>query len=224
MKCKNTFLAFSFLLLTAFGWQLDAQTPGNAYVAQANDWLSKMSQAAYGNPHLYHKIIEGTNEKALSDNSYKTITSANKITAGQKFWIPGSGRIANKNTSGDDAQLVAIPKTNCEIRVWYNYQVVAISVLNKKWIADGLDLETRARKAYELRHAARVNARFMMQDKSEVEGLQTRDMNKYGNPDGPTFDYLLKKNTDKGMSVEEGYQSILDSSSRVSPVYNSECQ
>ena len=224
MKIKNILFPFSFLLISLTSLQLKAQTPGNAYIAQENDWLSKMAQAAYGNPHLYYKIIDGTNEKALTDNSFNKITSANTIMAGQKFWIPGQGSAGNNGAASKDGQLVAIPKTNCEIRVWYNYQVVAISVLNEKWKADGLDLETRARKAYELRHAARVNARFMMQDKDEVNGLQARDMAKYGNPDGPTFDYLLKKNTDKGLSVAEGYQSILDSSSRVSKVYNSECQ
>ena len=108
--------------------------------------------------------------------------------------------------------------------LWYNYQVVAIGVINQKWKNDGLDLATRAHRAYELRHEARVNARFMMQDQTAVKGLQERDMAKYGNPDGPTFEYLIQKNTDNGLSLEEAYQSIIDSSSRTDQRFNADCQ
>ena len=75
-----------------------------------------------------------------------------------------------------------------------------------------------------MRHEARVNARFMMQNPEEVSALQARDMERYGNPDGPTFDYLVKKNTDAGLSLEEAYQSIIDSSSRTDTRYNADCQ
>lgn len=71
---------------------------------------------------------------------------------------------------------------------------------------------------------ARVNARFMVQNKEEVKKLQARDNAKYGNPHGPTFEYLLKKMRDKGMTTEAGYQSIIDSSSRTDKNYNSDCQ
>lgn len=214
MKPKTNALAL--LLLTLFiSLQSIAQTPNSAYTIQQNDWLSKISEVAYDNPHLYYRIIEGTNKKASSDASFTKIESANTLKVGQKIWIPKAPTTTN---------LTGVPKTNCEIRLWYNYQVVAVGIINKKWEEDGIDLKTRAEKAYELRHQARVNARFMMQNKDEVKYLQERDLKKYGNPDGPTFDYLLKKNTDKGLSLAAAYQSIIDSSSRTDSGYNSDCQ
>ena len=115
---------------------------------------------------------------------------------------------------------VVVPKTNAEIRVWYNYQVVAISEINKKWIGEGLSAEERARRAYELRHDARVNARFMMPNKDEVRMLRERDKEKYGNPDGPTFSYLVEKNRKEGLEGDQVYEAIIESSSRTSAAYN----
>lgn len=219
------FLLFSCLSIN----QLNAQTAGESYNVASGDWLSKIANKAYGNAHLYYKIIEGTNDKARTDNSYSPIASANSLKVGQKIWIPANintpaTKPALKDSAKEEKPLVNVPKTNCEIRIWYNYQVVAIGEINKKWIADGVDLKTRAHQAYELRHNARINARFMMQNKDEVKALQERDMQKYGNPDGPTFEYLVKKNTDKGASEEEAYESIVKSSSRTSPVYNNKCE
>jgi len=150
----------------------------------------------------------------LVDKRFAKIASANDIKIGQKIWIP-SLKAANN--------LIEIPKTDCEIRLWYNYQVVAIGVINQKWKQDGIDLKTRAQKAYKMRHEARVNARFLMQEKAAVKALQVRDKQKYGNPDGPTFEYLLKKNTDNGLSLDAAYQAIIDSSSRTNKTYNAAC-
>ncbi|MEL6969662.1 MAG: hypothetical protein AAFZ63_24800 [Bacteroidota bacterium] len=193
----------------------NTQTPNTAYTIQENDWLSSVAERAYDNPHLYHRIIEGTNRKAETDNTFTRINQANQIQVGQKVFIPAAPTTTN---------LAGIPQTNCEIRLWYNYQVVAIGVINQKWEEEGVDLETRAHRAYELRHEARVNARYLMTDKATVKVLQDRDMAKYGNPDGPTFEYLLKKNTDNGITLEEAYQSIIDSSSRTDTRYNADCQ
>lgn len=203
------------LLLSSFSVSAWSQSEQQAYVIQQGDWLSSIAERAYGNPHLYHRIIDGTNTKAKRDNSFTALTAPNQLRVGQKVWIPAAPASTN---------LATAPKTDCEIRLWYNYQVVAIGVINQKWKNDGLDLATRARRAYELRHEARVNARFMMQDQTAVKGLQERDMAKYGNPDGPTFEYLIQKNTDNGLSLEEAYQSIIDSSSRTDQRFNADCQ
>lgn len=229
MKTKIN-LSFTLILAFLFAFNLNAQSPDNSYVIQENDWLSKVAEKAYGNPHLYYQIIEGTNAKAKSDNSFRPILRANDIQVGQKIWIPDFTSETVKETPKTEkpnsglTNLTGVPQTNCEIRLWYNYQVVAIGKINEKWEKDGIDLETRAHKAYELRHEARVNARFMMQNPVEVKGLQARDMAKYGNPNGPTFDYLLNKNmNEKGMTKEEAFQSIIDSSSRTDRRFNEDC-
>ncbi|MCB9039249.1 MAG: hypothetical protein H6557_21765 [Lewinellaceae bacterium] len=56
-----------------FAWLINipsiAQATNSAYTIQENDWLSKIAQKTYDNPHLYYRIIEGTNRKAKSDHS-----------------------------------------------------------------------------------------------------------------------------------------------------------
>jgi ATP-dependent phosphoenolpyruvate carboxykinase len=223
----------SFLILLLFTAHAQAQSPQSSYVVKSGDQLKKISNTAYGTPHLYKRIIKVTNEKAEKDTSLQKIIHRNRLEVGQKIYIPLP--VPAKN-------LVDPPKTNCEIRMWYNYQVVAIKKINEKWIKDGLKLEERAKKAYEMRHQARLNARFMMQYEDEVKKLHDYDRKNYGNPDGPTFKWLMAANTGKkgdtlkidglsgkrligkGMSDEESWQNIIDSSYRTDTRYNSECQ
>ena len=117
--------------------------------------------------------------------------------------------------------LVGIPETDCQIRLWYNYQVVAIPVINKRWQESGMTLVERAKAAFNLRHQARINARYMMA--SGAEELRARDQQKYGNPDGPTFAYLVNKAKGRGDSEDKIYTNIIDSSSRTDAAFNEEC-
>jgi hypothetical protein len=112
---------------------------------------------------------------------------------------------------------------NCAIRTWYNFQVLAIPQLNEYWITQEVGLKERASKAYTLRHEARVHARYMMPSKEEIALLQKRDLAKYGNPNGPTFDDLLQKNQAKGMTLEEAYERIIQTASRTNNNYNLDC-
>lgn len=112
------------------------------------------------------------------------------------------------------------PSSNAEIRQWYNDQVSTIPEQDKKWVAEGLTSQQRAQKAYDIRHHARIQAREFMQNKEEVTALQARDTAKYGNPDGPTFEYLVNKSTAKGLTEEEAYQGIIGSANRTNAAYN----
>jgi len=116
--------------------------------------------------------------------------------------------------------VAAQPRSNEDIRKWYNHQVSAIPALNKRWVKDGLSAEERARKAQDIRHDARVKARGFMANKDEVKLLQNRDLKHYGNPDGPTFDYLVEKNRKKGLQGDAVYEEIVTSSSRTDKAYN----
>lgn len=104
--------------------------------------------------------------------------------------------------------------TNAEVRDWYNAQVATIPAQNQTWLAEGLSAELRAQQAYTVRHDARIEARNMMSNKAEVEQLRARDQVKYGDPDGPSFDYLVKKNRDKGLEGDAVYEAIIESSAR----------
>jgi hypothetical protein len=55
----------------------------------------------------------------------------------------------------------------------------------------------------------------MCPGRAEVEALQKRDMEKYGNPDGPTFDQLFSKEQGKAAgNREQAFKNIIDSSVR----------
>lgn len=115
------------------------------------------------------------------------------------------------------------PTSNCDIRTWYNFQVLAIPQLNEYWITQEVALKERAYQAYTLRHNARVHARYMMPNKEEVALLQKRDLAKYGNLDGPTFEALLEKNQAKGMTLDQAYESIIQTASQTNNSYNLDC-
>lgn len=134
----------------------------------------------------------------------------------------GTSSIAPQaNTAPATSKMVQIPESDCDIRLWYNYQVVAIPKINQRWKEKGMSLVERAKAAFSLRHQARINARYMMAD--NVAALQARDMKKYGNPDGPTFDYLVAKGHTKGQSDEAIYKNIITSSSHTDASFNEEC-
>jgi len=61
---------------------------GQAYVVQADDWLSKLADKFYGDPPAYLLIFEATNAKSAEDDSYVPIADPNVIEVGQKLFIP----------------------------------------------------------------------------------------------------------------------------------------
>jgi RHS repeat-associated protein len=127
--------------------------------------------------------------------------------------------IIAETLSGSDIELTSptpeeIEGNNRQVRQWYNDQVEPISELNESWIEEGLSAEERAQRAYEIRHDARLKAREMMIDRDGVARLQERDIEKYGNPDGPMFEQLVKAAEEKGYSGDDAYEYIVGSSRR----------
>ena len=109
---------------------------------------------------------------------------------------------------------------NAEIREWYNKEVGRLEELDNTWKAQGLNAEERARRAHAVRHEARMKAREMMSNADEVEGLRKRDMEVYGNPDGPTFEQLIEKSKKKGLQGDAVYEDIAGSSTRTNAEFN----
>jgi hypothetical protein len=103
-------------------------------------------------------------------------------------------------------------KTNREIREWYAEEVARIRILNDQWIQEGLSVQVRAHKAWEIRHASRQRARTMMGMQRQIQLLQKRDLAKYGNPEGPTFDSLVENNEKLGLVGDDIYEAIIVSS------------
>jgi hypothetical protein len=99
--------------------------------------------------------------------------------------------------------------SNSEIRDWYLRKVAAIPDFDLEWQKQGLSLEERAKRAWQIRHDARLQARDMMENPVEVEALRARDRKLYGHPDGPNFEQLLAQGRAKGLSVDQTLQAIL---------------
>ena len=125
--------------------------------------------------------------------------------------------IAATAPSAGDA-LVKLPNT--QVRKWYLDQTTMIALDNARWIREGIPLGERARRAHEIRHNARLSARAMMTNPAEVSMLRTRDMKKYGNPDGPTFDQLVKQHRENGHSLEGAYEEVISGSQRTNAAVN----
>lgn len=99
--------------------------------------------------------------------------------------------------------------SNREIRAWYQRRVSEIAKLDTEWSAQGVLLEERARRAWKIRHDARIEARDLMENAAEVEDLRERDRRLYGNSDGPTFEQLLEEGLNLGFQGEENYTRII---------------
>ena len=105
-------------------------------------------------------------------------------------------------------------KTNVKVRRWYLERVARITELNKQWTEQGLSAPERAEAAWRIRHPARLEARAMMANLAEVELLRQRDMAEYGNPDGPTFEFLVGKLEEAGLEGDAVYEAIINGSYR----------
>jgi 1-aminocyclopropane-1-carboxylate deaminase/D-cysteine desulfhydrase-like pyridoxal-dependent ACC family enzyme len=110
--------------------------------------------------------------------------------------------------------------TNVEIRRWYLERVAHIAELNARWIAEGIPLRERAELAMHTRRELRLSARAMMTNPVEVELLRARDMAEYGNPNGPTFEFLLERLEREGLVEDAVYEAIISGSYRTNEGMN----
>lgn len=110
--------------------------------------------------------------------------------------------------------------TNTQARQLYLERVAGIAGEDAELRATGASAEARARRAYETRRAARHTARAMMGDPAEVELLRARDAEKYGDPAGPSFEWLLEKARAKGLEGDAAYESIVESAQRTDAATN----
>lgn len=110
--------------------------------------------------------------------------------------------------------------TNEEIRAEYLRRVSGIPALNSQWISAGVPLIERARRAWQIRHDARVEMRALMLDRADVEALRRRDLNKYGNPDGPAFGQMVERYVAEGKTEDQAFEEIIGSSVRTDAATN----
>lgn len=104
--------------------------------------------------------------------------------------------------------------TNGQVRQLYLERVATIAGEDATWRADGVAAAERARRAFTIRRDARLTARAMMGDPAEVKLLQERDREKYGDPDGPTLEWLVERARAKGLAGDAVYESIVESAQK----------
>lgn len=110
--------------------------------------------------------------------------------------------------------------TNRQARQVYLERVATIAGEDAKWRAEGLPAAERAQRAFAIRHEARMTARAMMSDPVELAALQERDRAKYGDPDGPTFEWLVERARAKGLEGDAIHESIVESAQRTDQAVN----
>ena len=93
--------------------------------------------------------------------------------------------------------------SNVDARKWYLEQEAKIPDL----IDDSLPLDQQARQAFELRNQYRKQARELMSDRQLAESLYATDPNL-------TWEQIVQKQIDKGLSRDDIYKAIIESSQR----------
>ena len=99
--------------------------------------------------------------------------------------------------------------TNKEIRGWYCEQLAREKQLDAELAkCVELGLEERARRAHRIRNCLKHEARELM-TRRDVKTVEARNIKKYGNPLGPTFDELVERGTRKDLPKRALYELII---------------
>jgi RHS repeat-associated protein len=96
-----------------------------------------------------------------------------------------------------------------------------VSKIDSK-IANLKTMKDKAMKAFEIRGLAKDEAREISGTANKI-AAQNRNIKKYdGNPDGPTFNELFDKGKKAGLTDDQSYQEIINSSKRTDKATNQE--
>ncbi|MFO0589282.1 MAG: hypothetical protein U0441_17220 [Polyangiaceae bacterium] len=151
---------------------------------------------------------------ALSGAACKSAPSGEELSATDCPVLLAPGKLPATLEEVAAAKAKGASWSNREIRARYVCFAANIGAENAKWKAEGLSAEARAKRAYQVRHDARVTARAMMANAADVATLEERDRAKYGSPDGPTFEWLVQRAEAKGLHGDAVFEEIVASSQR----------
>lgn len=97
MRLKKAFIMGAVMIV--LGWMFPSgvtaaspppQSQGWEYAVQADDWLSKLAEKYLGDAHLWPRIVEATNTRAVADSRLVRIENPNVIYPGQIIFIPAA--------------------------------------------------------------------------------------------------------------------------------------
>ncbi|MCB9441579.1 MAG: hypothetical protein H6523_15185 [Mycolicibacterium sp.] len=103
--------------------------------------------------------------------------------------------------------------SNAETRTVYAHGELRMQELDRRWAAEGMSVEERAHRMFEMRNELRQWARTLMADREAAAYLNA-------NEKMMTWDRLVEKTEAKGFSDDEVFQEIIDSSTRSRPGVN----
>jgi hypothetical protein len=100
-----------------------------------------------------------------------------------------------------------------QARRWYKeYINTGIEFVKNNY--GGQSLENQAKLAFAVRHGARVEARDLMDNSLTWCIAHVRDLASYGNVDGPSFNSLIDQHRKNGLSSEQAFQKVLETSTK----------
>lgn len=128
-----------------------------------------------------------------NENRHETVTEGSPNTPGQ-----------NADSEGTyEREIKPGTLSNVDTRKWYLEQEAKIPNL----IDHSLPLEQQAKQAFDLRNQYRMQARELMSDRQLAESLNATDPNL-------TWEQIIQKQIDKGLSGDDIYKAIIESSQR----------
>lgn len=177
---------------------------------------------------LAKKGVTATKNIVKAEESIKALSKEQKLArkaekqAASKAAGSGDGIHAKGNKKGKALPEGMKDTDNKSIREWYNKQTdpEKLKQLDKQWEQEGVPLQERSERIFNIRHDARLTAREYMSSADDVAALRNRDLAKYGSPDGPTFIQEVEKYTKQGLTEKNAYKSVIDGASRTSSEYN----
>lgn len=97
--------------------------------------------------------------------------------------------------------------SNEETRTVYTRGELKMKDLDAQWARQGVPIEERARRMYEMRNSLKSWTRTLMSDRQAADQLNATERNR-------TFNELFRNNQAKGMAAQQAYQEIIESSTR----------
>ena len=110
--------------------------------------------------------------------------------------------------------------TNAEVRLWYHQRVKDIGRLVRDLRQRGVAVREVAQLAWRLRRSAVQEARGQMGNADDVEVLRMRNLAKYADPDGPSFEYVVERARERRLTGDDVYEEVIRSALRTDPVTN----
>jgi hypothetical protein len=129
-----------------------------------------------------------------------------------------SGALPRSADEAEQRRRAGASWSNGQIRAHYLAQVAEIGRADARWRSEGKSAETRAHLAYAMRNDAKRLMRAMMTDEELLAAFRASDQRKFGHPEGPTFDELVAKQRERGVTGDAVFEAIVVSAQKTDPI------